>query len=67
MNVYYLGFLYNLANTEEKALAFLAAEQNETKRKAMYHDEYMGLGNATTIENWIRLVLEGNDYGVAGS
>jgi len=32
----------------------------------MYYDELMGIGSANTMENWIKMSLEGSEFGVAG-
>ena len=32
----------------------------------MFYDNFMGLNNPDTMENWVRLGLEGHDFGPAG-
>ena len=62
----YLGFEHNFVKDEASAMALLAAEQDETKRKQMYYDEFMGIKSANTMENWVKMSLEGSEFGVAG-
>lgn len=40
--------------------------EDEEKRSNMFNDPFMGLSNPDTMENWVRLGLEGHDFGVAG-
>jgi predicted phosphohydrolase len=66
MNIYYLAFHYQFVKDEASSNALLKMVEDERKRKNMFFDPFMGLANPDTMENWVRLGLEGHDFGVAG-
>ncbi|CAK57119.1 unnamed protein product (macronuclear) [Paramecium tetraurelia] len=66
LNIYYQGFHYQFVKDEASCNALLKMINDEQKRKDMFYDHFMGLGNPDTMENWVRLGLEGHNFGPAG-